>query len=249
MSYPKLILGDCADIVPDLCAELTSQGRSVCIVTDPPFNVGYHYKTYNDNKPEEEYYSWLKTIFSNVPKVVIHYPESLYKLSIALQEAPTRVISWVYNCNASRNHRDIAFYGITPDFTKVKQPYKNLNDKRIRQRIAEGCAGASLYDWWEINQIKNVTKAKMKINHPCVMPVEVMTNIIGMLPPDTIIIDPFMGSGTTGIGCKMLGYDFIGVEIDPDYFELANSRINKKIIKKIEKNLVQSTLIDDTGGF
>lgn len=249
MSYPKLILGDCADIVPDLCAELTSQGRSICIVTDPPFNVGYHYKNYKDNMPEEEYYNWLKTIFSKAPKVVIHYPESLYRLSMVLQEPPDRVVSWVYNSNTARQHRDIAFWGIIPNFSAVKQPYKNPNDKRIRKRIAEGYAGSNLYDWWEINQIKNVSKDNLKLDHPCIMPVEVMTNIIGMLPPDTVIIDPFMGSGTSGVACKMLGYDFIGVEKDPDYFEVANSRINKKIIKKIEKNLVQSTLIDDTGGF
>lgn len=57
------------------------------------------------------------------------------------------------------------------------------------------------------------------------MPLEVMKNIIGILPEDYIIVDPFMGSGTTGIACMELDRDFIGCEIDPEYFEIAKQRI------------------------
>ena len=59
------------------------------------------------------------------------------------------------------------------------------------------------------------------------MPLEVMKNIIGILPEDCVIIDPFMGSGTTGVACKELGRDFIGVELDKDYFDIACKRINE----------------------
>ena len=54
-----------------------------------------------------------------------------------------------------------------------------------------------------------------------------MENIIGVLPKGKTIIDPFMGSGTTGLACKKLGYDFIGIEIDEDYFNLSQERINQ----------------------
>ena len=81
------------------------------------------------------------------------------------------------------------------------------------------------YDWWNINQVKNVNKDKTK--HPCQMPLEVMKNIIGILPEDCVIIDPFIGSGTTGVACKELGRDFIGVELDKDYFDIACKRINE----------------------
>jgi site-specific DNA-methyltransferase (adenine-specific) len=53
-----------------------------------------------------------------------------------------------------------------------------------------------------------------------------MKKIIGILPKDYIIVDPFMGTGTTGVACKELGYDFIGVEIDEKYFDIASRRIN-----------------------
>ena len=139
---------------------------------------------------------------------------------------PERVVSWVYNSNTAKQHRDIAFFGVKPNFNQVRQPYKNPNDKRIKERIARGITGSKLYDWWNINQVKNVSKGKNGINHPCVMPLEVMKNIVGILPKDKIIVDPFMGSGTTGIACKELGYDFIGIELDKNYFELAKERIN-----------------------
>ena len=147
----------------------------------------------------------------------------LYKISRQIDLYPERVVSWVYNSNTAKQHRDIAFFGVKPNFSQVKQPYKNLNDKRIQKRISEGKTGAKLYDWWNINQVKNVSKEKT--GHPCQMPLEVMKNIIGILPKGITICDPFMGSGTTGIACKELGYDFIGVEMDKEYFEIAKGRI------------------------
>ena len=44
--------------------------------------------------------------------------------------------------------------------------------------------------------------------------------------PDSIIMDPFMGSGTTGVVCKEMGRNFIGVELDKDLYEKAKDRIN-----------------------
>lgn len=200
-------------------------GKKICIVTDPPFNIGYHYNSYKDNMDEDRYYNWLIDIlYSNgFPFVIIHYSESIYKLCYYAHDYPQKVVSWVYNSNTPRQHRDIAFFKIKPDFNKIKQPYKNLNDKRIQKRIAEGKTGAKLYDWWNINQVKNVSK--QKTNHPCQMPLEVMKNIIGILPEEYIIFDPFMGSGTTGVACKELGRQFIGCEIDKEYFEIAKKRI------------------------
>lgn len=75
-----------------------------------------------------------------------------------------------------------------------------------------------------MNQVKN--KSKQKTMHPCQMPVEVMKNIVGLLPKDSIIVDPFMGSGTTAVACIDLGYDFIGIEIDKEYYNIAKKRIN-----------------------
>jgi DNA modification methylase len=198
---------------------------SKCIfVSDPPFNIGYHYNQYEDKKSEDDYYNWLISIFGTNKQVIIHYPENLYKYACKIGLAPQKVVSWVYNSNTGKQHRDIAFFGIKPDFRKVGQDYKNPNDKRIAKRIAEG-KRARLYDWWEINQVKNVSSEKTA--HPCQMPLKVMENIIGILPEDYTIIDPFLGSGTTALACQKYDRKFIGIELDAEYFEIAKHRISE----------------------
>ncbi len=203
--------------------------ENIVIVSDPPFNINYKYNSYTDNLDEDEYYNMLDFFFRDMPSVVIHYPEQLYKLSFQIGKFPEKIISWVYNSNTGKQHRDIAFFGVKPNMSLVRQPYKNLNDKRIRERIARGCKGAKLYDWWKINQVKNVSKEKTI--HPCQMPLEVMKNIIGILPKDALIIDPFMGSGTTAIAViemnnlQKANRKFIGIEIDKDYYNIAKNRV------------------------
>ena len=215
------------------CGELLRGGqlrnRKIIIVTDPPFNIGYKYRTYKDRKKEQEYWAWIAGLLTelNSPYVVIHYPEALYRLAIEVGQAPNKVCSWTYNSNNKRQHRDVAYFGVTPDFKKVTQPYKNPTDKRVKALIAAGKTGAALYDWWNINQVKNTSAEKTA--HPCQMPLEVMKNIIGILPEDYTILDIFMGSGTTGVACQELGRDFIGCELDTEYYEIAKERINKTL--------------------
>lgn len=215
----SIFCGDC-DL---LLQEIIEQSDCPIIVTDPPFNIGYHYNEYKDNIPEDEYYSWLSNIFQLAPSVIIHYPENLYKIAFQTGQFPERVISWVYPSNTRRQHRDIAFFGVSPDMNKGRQPYKNPNDKRVKALIEKGSKGAKLYDWWEINQVKNVSREKTE--HPCQMPLEVMRRIIQILPDDATIIDPFMGSETTGVACRELGREFVGIELNREYFEIAKKRI------------------------
>lgn len=195
----------------------------VVVVTDPPFNIKYHYKGYSDNLDENEYYEMLVNIVKSFPSVIIHYPEQLHRLSVESRSVPQRCVSWVYNSNTAKQHRDIAFYGLNPTMTNALQPYKNPNDKRIKDRIARGIKGGRMYDWWNVNQVKNVNKDKTI--HPCQMPLEIMKNIVSTLPEGCIVFDPFMGSGTTAVACVELGYDFIGCEIDKDYYNASKERI------------------------
>lgn len=90
------------------------------------------------------------------------------------------------------------------------------------KRIADGKL-ARKYDWWNVNQVKNVSKDKTA--HPCQMPLEVMENIIKLIPEDKLIVDPFAGSGTTGVACKRLGRSFILIEKEPEYIEIIKKRL------------------------
>jgi DNA modification methylase len=72
--------------------------------------------------------------------------------------------------------------------------------------------------------------SKVKNNHPTVKPVELMEYLINMVTPKGgAVLDPFMGSGTTGVASKNLSREFIGIELDPEYYKIAESRINNTI--------------------
>lgn len=63
--------------------------------------------------------------------------------------------------------------------------------------------------------------------HPTQKPVGVMEWCLGFLPNAETILDPFMGSGTTGVACVNLGRKFTGIELDPGYFDIACRRIEE----------------------
>jgi DNA modification methylase len=66
------------------------------------------------------------------------------------------------------------------------------------------------------------------VGHPHQKPLRVMRWLVDLCaPPAAAILDPFMGSGTTGVACVQTGRKFIGIEIDPGYFEIAKKRISE----------------------
>jgi len=78
---------------------------------------------------------------------------------------------------------------------------------------------------------------KRKNTHPTVKPTDLMKYLIRMVTPKGgVVLDPFMGSGSTGKAAKLEGFDFIGIEMDEEYFLLAKSRI--------DGIMVESTLED-----
>ena len=56
-------------------------------------------------------------------------------------------------------------------------------------------------------------------------PVELLTGIMEIVPPNSTVLDPFCGSGTTGVACVQTGRNFIGIELDPGYCDIARRRI------------------------
>lgn len=204
------------------------------IATDPPYNINFKYNIYEDNLCEDEYIEMLCE-FQNLPLAIIHYPEETMKYFVSALGVPDEVVAWCYNSNISRQFRLINFYNCKVDFNKVKQPYKNPNDKRIKKLIEKGSKGTRMYDWFnDIQLVKNVSKEKTE--HPCQVPVELMERIILLTTNEgDLVVDPFMGSGTTAIACINTNRNFIGFEIDEKYCEIAKNRI-KEHIESINHN-------------
>ena len=70
------------------------------------------------------------------------------------------------------------------------------------------------------------------VNHPTEKPVDLCEYLISKFSESgDVILDPFMGSGTTGVACINTGRDFLGIELDKEYFEIASNRI-----KEAQKN-------------
>jgi len=68
-------------------------------------------------------------------------------------------------------------------------------------------------------------------NHPTVKPLSLIKYLITLVtPPGGICLDPFEGSGTHALACEELGFNYIGFELDKEYYEIAKNRINKHII-------------------
>jgi DNA modification methylase len=193
------------------------------IISDPPYNIGYSYLEYDDKMTEAEYSKLFET-FKGKRCVFIHYPEETIKYIVSALGVPKKVVTWVYNTNTKKQHRMISWYNCEPDFSKVKQPYKNLTDKRILKRLAEGFEGADLYDWWNIDLVKNTSSEKTEYTNQ--IPEEIVSRIIKITAKKTdTIIDPFNGSGTTCVVAQKLGYNWKGYDISKKAIEIANKRL------------------------
>lgn len=70
---------------------------------------------------------------------------------------------------------------------------------------------------------------RVEFGHPTQKPLALMHWTLGFVPDSQTILDPFMGSGTTGVACVQLGRKFIGIELEPRYFDIACRRISDEL--------------------
>ncbi len=91
--------------------------------------------------------------------------------------------------------------------------------------------GVKLYGSYETKRKFYVTASntedKKMYGHPTVKPLDIIRNlIINSSKEEEVVMDPFMGSGTTAVACKLTGRHYIGFEIDPEYYKVACNRVN-----------------------
>ena len=212
-----VIIGDAKELIATV-------SQDAFIISDVPYNQGYHYATYKDRMGADDYLAMLHTVFAGRKAVIIHYPEETINLmGGGAMGRCEQVVSWVYNSNTAKQSRLVTWWNCKPDFRKIGQPYKNPTDKRIAKRIAEGKT-ARAYDWWEIDQVKNVSKKDNP--HPCPIPYELARRIVvSTTEPGDMVCDPFAGSSTVLLAARDNGRRFMGFELDPLYADYSNRKL------------------------
>lgn len=224
----KLIKGDCLEIMktlPDCSVDL--------IVTSPPYNIGkmhsnrLQFGTYSGNDMKElDYQAWQIEVLNECFRVLKDGGSMFYNHKVRIKNGKAiHPLEWVlkskfllkqeitWDMGKSANCDKIRFF---PFSERIYWLVKDVKTKIYNE--------LNLSDVWRV-----VPKHKRKqTGHIAVMPNEIVDYIIESIPNnDTyVVLDPFMGSGTTGVSAIAHGKSFIGIEIDGEYFELAKERID-----------------------
>ena len=97
----------------------------------------------------------------------------------------------------------------------------NTCGKSAKDR-GSGICSCETPDWRKQQHIPN------KNNHPTVKPVKLMSYLVNLITPvGGTVLDPFVGSGSTGMACKANGYNFIGIDLDEEYINITKTRIDE----------------------
>lgn len=203
-----LYLGDCLAVMPLL-------GRVDAVVTDPPYGIGFRYGVYDDSA--ESFLTFMQALRGK-PLAMLQYPEEMMRLACPVLGAPDEVLTWVYGSNLPRQTRLWGFWGCDVDPKRSKQPCRNPESSKVKNDMVAG------YDWREFPQVKNTSPEKT--SHPCQVSVDLVSWVLECIKARTVL-DPFMGSGTTLVACQKLGRHGIGIELDPDYFDIACRRVEE----------------------
>lgn len=229
--------GDCMEIMQGMDPESVD-----AVVTDPPYNIGFKYATYKDNMPQEDYIKWQTEMVTMAGKLIrpggsffyLHYPEVASRMfwqDTGMDRL--KLIAWIYNQHTGgsplrRGTRLWCWWTKGDPYINKEGTfgeYKNLNDKRIKQNIEAGKRPVD-YDWWQYEQVKNVSSEKTC--HPCQLPLKMLERIINMVvPPEGTVLDPFAGSGTTGLAAENMGRNSILIEKDAGYCGIIRNRLDK----------------------
>ena len=196
-----LHLGACLEILPTL-------DKVDAVITDPPYGMAFqsnhygpgarnsgHEKIVGDD--DESLMLWACDIAAQHSRYVFGRWENIPTIP-----TPDSVITWVKN-----NHGMGDLEHAHARSTEFLFFYRGIEHK------------------WPKKRPHDVIRASRTGNglHPTEKPVALMENVIDWTLGG--VLDPFMGSGTTGVACMNLGRKFIGIEIEPKYFDIACERI------------------------
>lgn len=200
-NWREEIIGDCRLILGNCLEIMPTLGKVDAVVTDPPYGIGEDGGRFRGRKGQNIRVlpkgGWDK----ETP------PEAIFKLILSCSDEQ---IIWGGNY-----------------FSDKLPPSKGW---LYWQKLMGGDFSDGELAWTSRNKaLREYTKCPKGQGalHPTQKPVEVMKWCLDFLPDADTVLDPYMGSGTTGVACVKLGRKFIGIEIDESYFEIACRRIRE----------------------
>lgn len=237
MYKQKIILGDALQKLKDIESESVD-----LIVCDPPYNLGKDYGNNHDIKGFEEYLEFSRQWLTESKRVLkqngtiytfMGFRFISYLYDILDRELGMFFNSWVVwhytqgigkKKGFSPRHDDVLV------FTKSKDFIFNLDAIRIPQkyyRERNNMRGANPGDVWEFSHVHYCNENREK--HPTQKPEGLIERmVLASSNEGSIVLDPFLGSGTTLRVCQQLDRKGIGIELNPDYVEMSNSRLDKE---------------------
>jgi site-specific DNA-methyltransferase (adenine-specific) len=231
----SLHLGDCLDILRGL------ESSSIdCVVTSPPYNQGIDkFKPsgmqkdwrwaekiaagYFDSMPEEQYQDWQVAILDELYRVVRDGGSVFYNHKLKWRDG--NIVHPIDIVRRSKfNLRQEIIWRRDGSLTLNARMFAPC-DERIywlrkgRHAWNQSCVGYM--------SVWNINSEKTKI-HACAFPVEIPRRcILATTQPDETVLDPFCGSGTTGVACAMEGRNFVGIDIDANNIGNSRTRIEQ----------------------
>ena len=193
--------GDCVELLPSLTAE--------AIITDPPYGVGKKYgDLYDDSRPD--YWDWflgvVKLMRSAAPVVAFTHSHA------ALRHVTDW--HWVYVWHKPRSTAGLNYYPVMPHWEPI---------------FTYGIGGRpDLPRGFDVFSHSPVPNRDSEHPHP--KPIPLYAEMIQRFAPTGVVLDPFMGTGTTLRAAKDLGREAIGIEIEERYCELAVQRLAQGVL-------------------
>jgi DNA modification methylase len=197
----KEVIGDCTLYLGDCLEVMPALGKVDAVVTDPPYGIGFSSQPTRWQRAN----GMRRNGWDDVaPHVAVTH----------IVAAATESIIWGGNYFALPPSRGWLIWsksGNAPSMADAEMAWtsRDMNTRVFNKSVKS----ASLE--------KNLQTAP----HPTQKPLALMQWCLGFLPNAETILDPFMGSGTTLVACAKLGRKGIGIELDPDYFEIACKRV------------------------
>lgn len=206
----QLYLGDCMDVLPTLDCGYEETG----LLTDPPYGIG----AAKDLRANTQHGNAMAKSKEYGAADWDNAPASNAQLSAARIRAKHQIIFGGNYFELPKTQCWLVWDKLTGNngYADFEMAWTNLQ-KACRKFV-----------WQWKGMLQHDMKNKEERLHPTQKPVPVMRWCIEQLPADCqTILDPFMGSGTTGVACVKMGRNFIGIEREPKYFEIACRRIEE----------------------